>query len=47
MACNLTRGRLVDCKDVIGGIKTVYFTEIIVQIAELKLLLEVVQLQIQ
>ena len=27
MACNLTRGRLVDCKDVIGGIKTVYFTE--------------------
>tara|TARA_R100001015_G_C4635284_1_gene204442 strand:- start:11475 stop:12083 length:609 start_codon:yes stop_codon:yes gene_type:complete len=27
MACNLTRGRLVDCKDVIGGIKTIYFTE--------------------
>lgn len=27
MACNLTRGRLVDCKDVIGGIKTVYFVD--------------------
>jgi hypothetical protein len=27
MACNLTRGRLVDCKDVIGGLKRVYFTE--------------------
>ena len=26
MACNLTRGRLVDCKDVIGGIKRIYFT---------------------
>ena len=26
MACNLTRGRLVDCKDVIGGIKAVFFT---------------------
>ena len=27
MACNLTRGRLVDCKDVIGGIKRVYFAK--------------------
>jgi len=27
MACNLTKGRLVDCKDVIGGLKAVYFTK--------------------
>ena len=25
MACILTRGRLVDCKDSIGGLKTVFF----------------------
>ena len=25
MACNLTRGRLVDCKDVIGGLRNVFF----------------------
>jgi len=25
MACNLTRGRLVDCKDVIGGLRKVFF----------------------
>ena len=24
MACNLTRGRLVDCKDQIGGLKAIY-----------------------
>ena len=26
MACNLTAGRSVDCKDVIGGIKSIFFT---------------------
>ena len=25
MACNLTAGRLVDCKDQIGGLKTIFF----------------------
>ena len=25
MACELTRGRLVDCKDQIGGLKTIFF----------------------
>jgi len=27
MACNLTRGLLVDCKDQIGGLKKIFFTE--------------------
>ena len=27
MACNLTAGRLVDCKDQIGGLKTIYFAK--------------------
>jgi len=27
MACNLTRGLLVDCKDQIGGLKRIFFTE--------------------
>ena len=27
MACNLTAGRLVDCKDQVGGLKTIYFTK--------------------
>ena len=25
MACDLTRGRLIDCKDSIGGLKAIYF----------------------
>ena len=25
MACNLTAGRLVDCKDQVGGLKTLFF----------------------
>ena len=24
MACDLTRGRLIDCKDTIGGLKAIY-----------------------
>ena len=27
MACNLTRGLLVDCKDQIGGLKKIFFTQ--------------------
>ena len=27
MACNLTKGRLEPCKDVVGGLKAVYFTD--------------------
>ena len=27
MACNLTKGRLEPCKDVVGGLKSVYFTD--------------------
>ena len=27
MACNLTRGLLVDCKDKIGGLKKIFFTQ--------------------
>ena len=27
MACDLTRGRKEPCKDVVGGIKAVYFTD--------------------
>ena len=27
MACNLTRGLLVDCKDQIGGLKRIFFTQ--------------------
>jgi hypothetical protein len=27
MACTLTKGRIEPCKDVVGGIKNVYFTD--------------------
>ena len=27
MACDLTRGRKEPCKDVVGGLKAVYFTD--------------------
>jgi len=27
MACDLTKGRLVPCKDVVGGIRAVYFVD--------------------
>ena len=27
MACNLTRGRLIDCKDTIGGLKAIYIAK--------------------
>ena len=27
MACDLTKGRLEPCKDVVGGLKAVYFTD--------------------
>lgn len=28
MACDLTRGRLIDCKDSIGGLKTIYICKV-------------------
>jgi hypothetical protein len=27
MACNITRGRLIDCKDTIGGLKAIYIAK--------------------
>ena len=27
MACNITRGRLIDCKDAIGGLKAIYIAK--------------------
>ena len=27
MSCNITRGRLIDCKDTIGGLKAIYIAK--------------------
>ena len=27
MACNITRGRLIDCKDAIGGLKAIFIAK--------------------
>jgi hypothetical protein len=29
MACDITRGRLIDCKDTIGGLKAILFVKLI------------------